>query len=101
MSVKEIRALERHFWDEWNKTKAAAMAAIDESYATNLLFHRGSGRVFHGLEDFKQYQSVFYKASASLMTKSRAKTHRLVQWFGRVTAEKCLLSRNEFLIREE
>jgi steroid delta-isomerase-like uncharacterized protein len=62
MSAKDLKALERHFWEEWNKGKAAAMTALDATFATDLVFHGGSGRVFHGLEDFKQYQSVFYNA---------------------------------------
>jgi predicted ester cyclase len=62
MSAEEIKTHERLFWEEWNKGKAAAMAALDGTFATDLVFHGGSGRVFHGLEGFKQYQSVFYSA---------------------------------------
>ena len=38
------------------------MAIMNETYAADLVFYGGSGRVFHGLEDFKQYQSVFFDA---------------------------------------
>ena len=62
MSAKEIRASENRFWDEWNKSKPTAMAALDETFAADLIFHGGSGREFHGLKDFKQYQSGFYDA---------------------------------------
>jgi len=62
MSAKEIKALERHFFEEWNKGKAAAMAAIDEFCATNLVFHRGTGEDIRGLKDFKQLMSKFYSA---------------------------------------
>jgi hypothetical protein len=39
MSTKDLKALERHFIEEWNKGKAAAMAVIDEICAANLVFH--------------------------------------------------------------
>jgi predicted ester cyclase len=62
MSTTDLKTLERRFWSEWNKGKAAAMAIMNEIYAADLVFYGGSGRVFHGLEDFKQYQSVFFDA---------------------------------------
>jgi hypothetical protein len=30
MSTKDIKALDRRFFEEWNKGKSAAMAVIDE-----------------------------------------------------------------------
>ena len=62
MSAKDLKALERRFFEEWNKGKAAAMAVIDETCATNIVFHGGSGRDIRGLKDFKQFISEFYDA---------------------------------------
>ena len=62
MSAKEIKALDRHFFEEWNKGKAAAMAVIDELCATNLVFHGGSGEDIRGIKDFKQLMNKFYSA---------------------------------------
>jgi steroid delta-isomerase-like uncharacterized protein len=50
MSAKEIKALTRRFIEEWNKGKAAAMAVIDEMYATNF--------VSHGDEDIRGIKNV-------------------------------------------
>jgi predicted ester cyclase len=60
MSAKEIKALERHFFEEWNKGKTAGMVVIDETCATNCVFHGGSGEDIHGLKDFKQMMSELY-----------------------------------------
>ena len=38
MSVKEIKALERRWFEESNKGKAAAMAVIDELHVTDYVF---------------------------------------------------------------
>jgi len=62
MSVKEIKALERRFIEEWNKGKTAAMAVIDELCATNITYHGGSGEEIHGHKGFKQSMSEFYSA---------------------------------------
>jgi len=62
MSAKEIKALERRFFKEWNKGKAATMAAIDELCATNVVYHSGSGEEIHGIKGFKQYMSEFFSA---------------------------------------
>jgi steroid delta-isomerase-like uncharacterized protein len=62
MSAKEIKALERRFFEEWNKGKAAAMAIIDETCATNVVFHSGSGREIRGLKDFKQFNTEIFSA---------------------------------------
>ncbi len=53
MSAKEIKALERRFWDDWNKGKAAYMAEIDKICATDVVFH-GWFSMDYGLEVFKQ-----------------------------------------------
>ena len=61
MSTKDPKALERHFFEEWNKGKAAAMAVIDETCANNVVWH-GIGEDIHGLKDFKKDMSEFYDA---------------------------------------
>jgi steroid delta-isomerase-like uncharacterized protein len=50
MSAKDLKALTRRFIEEWNKGKAAAMAVIDEMYATNF--------VSHGDEDIRGIKNV-------------------------------------------
>lgn len=60
MSVKEIKALVRRFFEEWNRGKANAIAVIDEVFATDFVCHRGTGEVVHGLKDWKQANSKFY-----------------------------------------
>jgi predicted ester cyclase len=62
MSTKDLKALERRFFAEWNKGKTAAMAVIDETCAPNIVFHRGDGEIIRGLKDFKQYFNEFYDA---------------------------------------
>jgi len=62
MSAKEIKALERRFFEEWNKGKAAAMAVIDELGATDCVYHGASGEEIHGLKGFKKSMSEFYSA---------------------------------------
>jgi len=62
MSVKEIKALERRFFEVLNKGKAATLALIDEACDTNVVFHSGTGRDIRGLKDFKQYCSELFSA---------------------------------------
>jgi steroid delta-isomerase-like uncharacterized protein len=62
MSAEEIRALMHRFFEEWNKGKAAAMAVMDECYATNVVVHGSSGAVYHGLKDYKQYLNELFSA---------------------------------------
>ena len=50
MSAKDLKTLTRRFIEEWNKGKAAAMAVIDEMYATNF--------VSHGDEDIRGIKNV-------------------------------------------
>jgi steroid delta-isomerase-like uncharacterized protein len=66
MSEKEARALVRHWFEEYNKGKAAAMAVIDELVATDFVWHRGTGEVIHGLKDYKQSQAEFFSAFPDL-----------------------------------
>jgi steroid delta-isomerase-like uncharacterized protein len=65
MSAKEIKALVRRWFREWNKGKAAALAAIDKFYATDFVYHSGDGRDM-GFKDFKQSISAFYDAFPDL-----------------------------------
>ena len=44
----------RHFFEEMNKGKAAAMAVIDELYDASIVLHCPHGKDIHGLKDFKQ-----------------------------------------------
>ena len=62
MSTKDLKALDRHFFEEWNKGKAAAMAAIDETCANNIVWHSSSGEDIRGLKDFKKFMGEFYDA---------------------------------------
>jgi steroid delta-isomerase-like uncharacterized protein len=60
MSTKDVKTLERHFFEEWNKGKAAAMAVIDETCANNVVWHETSD--VRGLKDFKKAMAGFYDA---------------------------------------
>jgi len=61
MSTKDHKALMRRFATEWNKGKTAAMAAIDEMTAANIVFH-GFAEEIHGLKEFKKYMSDMFDA---------------------------------------
>jgi predicted ester cyclase len=62
MSTKEIKALCRHFIEEFSKGKAAAMAVLEETNATNAVYHSGTGEDIRGLKDIKQFFSNFLSA---------------------------------------
>jgi len=62
MSTKDLKALDRRFFEEWNKGKAAAMKAIDEMCAANVVWHDVGGRDIRGLKDFKKSMGEFYDA---------------------------------------
>jgi len=66
MSAKEIKALERRLYEECNKGKAAALAVIDELYATDIVYHSSTGRDIRGIKDYKQHVSEFYSAFPDL-----------------------------------
>jgi predicted ester cyclase len=61
MPTKDLKTLVRHFFEEWNKGKRAAMAVIDETTANNIVWH-SSGEDVRGLEDFKKAAGLFYDA---------------------------------------
>ena len=62
MSAKDLKALDRHFFEEWNKGKAAAMTLIDKSCATNIVWHDANGEDIRGLKDFKKSMGEFFDA---------------------------------------
>jgi steroid delta-isomerase-like uncharacterized protein len=62
MSTKDLKALERHAANEFNKGKAAAMAVIDELIATNNVYHTAAGMDIRGLKGVKQFFSEMYDA---------------------------------------
>jgi predicted ester cyclase len=62
MSPEEIKALERRKFDKMNKGKAAAMAVMDETCATDFVYHSSMGEDVHGLKGYKQYVSDLYSA---------------------------------------
>jgi steroid delta-isomerase-like uncharacterized protein len=64
MSAKDLKALMRRFIEEWNKGKAAAMAVIDELYATNFVSH-GDGDI-RGIKNVKQSTSEEFSAFPDL-----------------------------------
>ncbi|MGA2574098.1 MAG: ester cyclase [Candidatus Methanomethylicaceae archaeon] len=62
MLAEKIKALERRWYAEANKGKAATMTVIDEDCTTNIVFHSSTGMDIRGLKDFKQFMSEFYDA---------------------------------------
>jgi len=66
MSAKEIKALERRWFEESNKGKAAGMTVINELHATDYVFHSGTGKDIRGLKDYKQFMSETYRAFPDL-----------------------------------
>jgi steroid delta-isomerase-like uncharacterized protein len=67
MSTKKIKALERHVLEESNKGKAAALAVMDELYATDFVMHGSTeSEDIHGLKNVKQSMSEYYNAFPDL-----------------------------------
>ena len=62
MSAEELKALERRFFEELNKGKAAAMTVIDELCVTDFVWHPGTGEDIRGLKDYKQFNNEAYSA---------------------------------------
>ncbi len=62
MSVEDLKALGRHFFEELNKGKTAALAVMDEVYATDFVGHGGGGEEIRGLEEFKGYMNEVFNA---------------------------------------
>jgi predicted ester cyclase len=61
MSAKDLRALTRRWFEEYNKGKAAATVVADEFCATDFVLH-GAGIDIPLLKDFKQKESEWYDA---------------------------------------
>jgi predicted ester cyclase len=66
LSREEIKALENRAFREFNKGRAAYMAAIDEMFATTFVHHGGAGREIRGLENYKQFIDEMYNAFPDL-----------------------------------
>jgi steroid delta-isomerase-like uncharacterized protein len=67
MSTKKIKALERHVLEENNKGKTAALAVMDELYATDFVMHGSTeSEDIHGLKNVKQSMSEYYNAFPDL-----------------------------------
>jgi hypothetical protein len=62
MSTRDLKALEHRFFEEFNKGKAAAMAVIDETLATNVVLHGPDGRDVRGLKEHKQMFAEMFDA---------------------------------------
>jgi steroid delta-isomerase-like uncharacterized protein len=62
LSAKDLRAVKRRLFDEYNKGKAAAMTAMDKFYATDVVFHSGTGEDLRGLRDYNHHNSDLYDA---------------------------------------
>jgi predicted ester cyclase len=61
MSTKDLKALARHFVEEFNKGKAAALAFVEENWANDVVMHSWVGER-RGLKDGKQLVSGLYDA---------------------------------------
>ena len=62
MSTKDLKAIERRLANEFNKGKAAALAAIEELTPTNSVYHTATGMDIRGLKDIKQFFSEMFDA---------------------------------------
>ena len=62
VSTKDLGELARHFFEGWNKGKAAIIAAMDETCAPNIVFHSASGMDFPSLNALKQFVGVICDA---------------------------------------
>lgn len=67
MSAKEIRSLERRFFEESNRGKAATLAIMDELYATDFVMHGNTeSEEIRGLKNVKQSMSEYLNAFPDL-----------------------------------
>ena len=62
MSVKEIKAIARRWYERWNKGKVAALATMDNICAIDYVLHAGTGPDIHGLKDNKQDTTDVFNA---------------------------------------
>ena len=63
MPTKDLRAMGRHLVKEMNRGKSAALAAVEELYASDVVFHGADGKDIHGLKDYNQHNAEFYDAA--------------------------------------
>jgi steroid delta-isomerase-like uncharacterized protein len=66
MSTEEIKALESRAFREFNKGKAAYMAAISEIFASDFVHHGGAGREIRSLKDYKRFINEMFNAFPDL-----------------------------------
>jgi predicted ester cyclase len=63
MAERENKALVRRFLEESSKGNAAAIAAIDETWGANVVYHTAGGQEVRGLEEYRKFTSDMYVAS--------------------------------------
>ena len=63
MSAEELKALERHYYEEMNKRN---LAALSELFASGFLSHTGVGGERRGLEEYKKYVNEMITAFPDL-----------------------------------
>jgi steroid delta-isomerase-like uncharacterized protein len=61
-SSAEIKALCRHFIEEFSKGKSAALAVIEETNAPDMIYHTSMGEDMRGLKDIKEFMDSFFSA---------------------------------------
>jgi predicted ester cyclase len=66
VSTKDLKALGRHLFEEWSKGKAAAMVAMDEMCAPNIVLHNASGMDIPNLNALKQFVGALCDAFPDL-----------------------------------
>lgn len=60
MSPEEIKALQRRFYDDCNKGKSAAIAALDDLFANDIVWHSATGKDIRSVENLKQSFNAAY-----------------------------------------
>jgi hypothetical protein len=66
MSAEQIKALERRAFGDFNKGRAAYMAAMDDMFAADFVHHGGAGREIRGIKDYKQFINEMFIAFPDL-----------------------------------
>ena len=66
MAAKEIKALERRLYEEYNKGNVAVLAVIDELYSADTIQHSSTGADIRGIKNYKQHVSEFCNAFPDL-----------------------------------
>ncbi len=60
MSIEENKLILRRFWEEIFNDRN--LAAIDEIFAPNWVYHGAGGHEVHGPEELKKFLSMYFKA---------------------------------------